>query len=301
MDLGATICRPRGARLRAPARCSPTARPSPRASRSAFPRPSAKTRPARPPRHRLLDRAQRLRLAGPPSGQGHARRNGGAARTGMGRRAQRRGPRASAGSRHVFTHFRLELRVVAAAEPDGEGWWQPLDRPRRSRPADALPPRRRIGPCHRGARLPPEPFFSGPGLDRADQVRVDPARLAELAGSEGARQLVWRDGLPAVGDDGRLEWQPASAPDLFLGIRTASRASPPPSSRMPMRGRRSTRSARLPTTKRRSSPRRSASPGGIRGIVSAPIAAHRPRSSAAAGRGAAPNAPPSISRASTRS
>jgi NAD+ diphosphatase len=66
--------------------------------------------------------------------------------------------------------------------------------------------------------LRPEPFFSGPGIDRADQVRVDPLRLAELTGA-GARQLIWRDGLPAVGTDGRLEWQPASATDLFLGIQ----------------------------------------------------------------------------------
>jgi NAD+ diphosphatase len=66
--------------------------------------------------------------------------------------------------------------------------------------------------------LRPEPFFSGPGIDRADQVRVDPLRLAELT-SAGARQLIWRDGLPAVGTDGRLEWQPASATDLFLGIQ----------------------------------------------------------------------------------
>jgi A/G-specific adenine glycosylase len=29
--------------------------------------------------------------------------------------------------RHVFTHFSLELVVVAKAEPAGEGWWQPLD------------------------------------------------------------------------------------------------------------------------------------------------------------------------------
>ena len=64
----------------------------------------------------------------------------------------------------------------------------------------------------------PEPFFSGPGIDRADQVRVDPLRLAELTGA-GARQLMWRDGLPAVGEDGRLEWQPATATDLFLGIQ----------------------------------------------------------------------------------
>ncbi len=67
--------------------------------------------------------------------------------------------------------------------------------------------------------MPPEPFFSGPGIDRADQVRVDPERLAEITGSEGGRQLLWRDGLPAVGDDGRLEWSTVSAPELFLGMQ----------------------------------------------------------------------------------
>lgn len=67
--------------------------------------------------------------------------------------------------------------------------------------------------------MPPEPFFSAPGIDRADQVRVDPKRLAEIAGGERGRQLLWRDGLPAVGGDGRLEWSPVSAPDLFLGIQ----------------------------------------------------------------------------------
>jgi A/G-specific adenine glycosylase len=29
---------------------------------------------------------------------------------------------------HVFTHFRLELDVIASSTPSGEGWWQPLDR-----------------------------------------------------------------------------------------------------------------------------------------------------------------------------
>jgi A/G-specific adenine glycosylase len=30
--------------------------------------------------------------------------------------------------RHVFTHFSLDLHIVARAECEGEGWWQPLDR-----------------------------------------------------------------------------------------------------------------------------------------------------------------------------
>jgi A/G-specific adenine glycosylase len=29
---------------------------------------------------------------------------------------------------HVFTHFQLELTVVSAAAPSGEGWWHPVDR-----------------------------------------------------------------------------------------------------------------------------------------------------------------------------
>ena len=30
--------------------------------------------------------------------------------------------------RHVFTHFSLDLAVVPRSDPEGEGWWQPLDR-----------------------------------------------------------------------------------------------------------------------------------------------------------------------------
>ncbi|MFL6765213.1 MAG: A/G-specific adenine glycosylase [Sphingomicrobium sp.] len=30
--------------------------------------------------------------------------------------------------RHVFTHFSLDLHIVARREPDGDGWWQPVDR-----------------------------------------------------------------------------------------------------------------------------------------------------------------------------
>jgi A/G-specific adenine glycosylase len=30
--------------------------------------------------------------------------------------------------RHVFTHFSLDLAIVPRSEPDGDGWWQPLDR-----------------------------------------------------------------------------------------------------------------------------------------------------------------------------
>ena len=66
--------------------------------------------------------------------------------------------------------------------------------------------------------MPPEPFFSGPGLDRADLVRGDPAALRMLAGRDDALELVWADGLPVIGEDGRLQWRAAERPDLFLGL-----------------------------------------------------------------------------------
>jgi NAD+ diphosphatase len=66
--------------------------------------------------------------------------------------------------------------------------------------------------------LPPEPFFSGPGLDRADLVRGDPAALRMLAGRDDAMELSWLDGLPVIGENGMLQWHPARSPDLFLGM-----------------------------------------------------------------------------------
>jgi NAD+ diphosphatase len=66
--------------------------------------------------------------------------------------------------------------------------------------------------------LRPEPFFSGSGLDRADALRADSDAIAELARLSEARELVWKDGLPATDDDGCLLWQEVKAPDLFLGL-----------------------------------------------------------------------------------
>jgi hypothetical protein len=53
--------------------------------------------------------------------------------------------------------------------------------------------------------LPLEPFFSGPGLDRADALRADEQALGALTKSSAARQLKWSDGLPVLGADGRLD------------------------------------------------------------------------------------------------
>jgi NAD+ diphosphatase len=66
--------------------------------------------------------------------------------------------------------------------------------------------------------LPPEVFFDGPGLHRADQLRAEPERLEALARAGDARQLVWADGLPALDVEGRLCWEEVQDPALFLGL-----------------------------------------------------------------------------------
>ena len=68
--------------------------------------------------------------------------------------------------------------------------------------------------------MPPDPFFAGAGLDRADALRAQPERIAALARDPAARALAWRDGAPAIDAAGRLEWQaidPGDTP-LFLGM-----------------------------------------------------------------------------------
>lgn len=66
--------------------------------------------------------------------------------------------------------------------------------------------------------LPPDPFFTGPGLDRADALRADEPAIRALAAGASARQLKWHEGLPELAADGRLVWGPATDPQLFLGI-----------------------------------------------------------------------------------
>ena len=63
-----------------------------------------------------------------------------------------------------------------------------------------------------------DPFFAGPGLDRADSVRADPVRLQELVSNPLARELVWDSAGPAIGADGRLQWREVTDSALFLGL-----------------------------------------------------------------------------------
>ena len=67
--------------------------------------------------------------------------------------------------------------------------------------------------------MPPEPFFAGVGLDRADHLRADPDAIAALLGRADALQLVWENGAPALDEKGKLKWQEISGdPPLFLGF-----------------------------------------------------------------------------------
>ncbi|MFC7536470.1 NAD(+) diphosphatase [Sphingomonas sp. GCM10030256] len=66
--------------------------------------------------------------------------------------------------------------------------------------------------------MPPEPFFSGNGIDRADLLRADPQAIADLAARADARAIVWVDGLPQLDPAGRLQWRAPSDDPLFLGL-----------------------------------------------------------------------------------
>jgi len=65
------------------------------------------------------------------------------------------------------------------------------------------------------------PGFTGAGLDRADRLRLDEARLAELASSLEARLLRLSGLDPELDEEGRLGWARMPAPEehIFLGLR----------------------------------------------------------------------------------
>jgi NAD+ diphosphatase len=65
-----------------------------------------------------------------------------------------------------------------------------------------------------------QPGFTGAGLDRADHLRLDPARLAALMASPDARLLRLDAVDPVLDADWRLEWGPLDGPAdlIFLGL-----------------------------------------------------------------------------------
>ena len=67
--------------------------------------------------------------------------------------------------------------------------------------------------------MPPEPYFAGPGLDRADPLRARPDEIERLRCHPGARALAWTDGAPVPDTDGQLSWQEMAGDEpLFLGF-----------------------------------------------------------------------------------
>lgn len=67
--------------------------------------------------------------------------------------------------------------------------------------------------------MPPEPFFAGPGIDRADALRGKPEAIAALLASPTAMALAWNGGAPALDASGKLMWQAAGGGEsLFLGL-----------------------------------------------------------------------------------
>jgi NAD+ diphosphatase len=65
------------------------------------------------------------------------------------------------------------------------------------------------------------PGFTGAGLDRADHLRLDEARLAELAGALEARLLRLAGLDPELDEEGRLGWGSMADVEehIFLGFR----------------------------------------------------------------------------------
>jgi A/G-specific adenine glycosylase len=126
MDLGATICRP------ARPRCGDCPlRPDCTAFASGEPEafPARKLRAARPRKYGIAywieSDGQVWLVRRPPKGM-----LGGMAALPGSEWTDAKLPRiVSLGSvRHVFSHFALDLHLIPRAEPEGEGWWQPLDR-----------------------------------------------------------------------------------------------------------------------------------------------------------------------------
>jgi A/G-specific adenine glycosylase len=126
MDLGATICRPRNPRC---GQCPLSADCAAFASGNPEAFPERRERASRPHRHGVawwIERSGSVWLVRRPT-KGVL---GGMAAL-PGTDWTDAGPAAvnPIGTvRHVFTHFSLDLAIVPRAEPDGDGWWQPLER-----------------------------------------------------------------------------------------------------------------------------------------------------------------------------
>ena len=125
MDLGATICRPKQPDCMAcPLADGCRARAS--GSPERFPAPKAKQ--LRPHKHGIawwIEQDGAVWLVRRPA---KGMLGGMAALPGLDWGDEVPAAGAAAIVSHGFTHFTLDLHIVPAAEPSGEGWWQPLGR-----------------------------------------------------------------------------------------------------------------------------------------------------------------------------
>jgi len=125
MDLGATVCRPKSPRCaECPLRqdCAAFASGDPQAF------PERRQRAVRPHKYGVaywIERGDQVWLVRRPA---KGLLGGMAALPGGDWTVNQPDPLNSIGTiRHVFTHFSLDLSVVPRAEPEGDGWWHPLD------------------------------------------------------------------------------------------------------------------------------------------------------------------------------
>jgi len=125
MDLGATICRPRKPRCDA---CPLSQDCAAFASGEPESYPERRQRALRPHRYGTAYWIERGRSAWLVRRPAKGILGGMAALPGTDWTAQAPdGLNAIGTVRHVFTHFSLDLAVLPRAEPEGDGWWQPLD------------------------------------------------------------------------------------------------------------------------------------------------------------------------------
>jgi A/G-specific adenine glycosylase len=125
MDLGATICRPKRPLCEScplAADCRAFALGTPEAF------PAAKIRKVRPQRYGMawwIEHDGHVWLVRRPA---KGLLGGMGALPGPAWQDERVSSPAIARVRHLFTHFALELSVVASDKTTGEGWWHPIDR-----------------------------------------------------------------------------------------------------------------------------------------------------------------------------
>ncbi len=125
MDLGAAICRPKAPDCVAcplAADCRAYASGSPEAY------PAAKARRERPHRHGIAWWIERDGAAWLVRRPARGMLGGMAAMAGPEWGDERPAMPSLAVVSHGFTHFTLDLHIVARSEPVGDGWWQPLDK-----------------------------------------------------------------------------------------------------------------------------------------------------------------------------